>query len=183
MESDERKEIALPPSITGKRIEPPAEGELVTIGDEEGFMVQFTRDLGAALTTFGGDSEEDNLRRINCLGPAQQRLSKMVPNPPESMTLEVVGFVLHPVKRTNQESGEITLGPRLVLVTAEGKTVVSSSNAVASMIAHAMRAFKDRPWNPPVRLECFMLKSGTTGHDYVACRLLPRKQETNAKKK
>lgn len=149
--------------------------DLVTLEEEEGFLTHFNRRASAAITTIAGDTEESALLRINCTAPAIKRLSKLVGAEGEGKTLvlEVKHFFLHAVKRVSEESGEVFIGPRLVLVTPKDETIVTSSKAIAELMAHALSQFKGGPWEPPVRLEAFSVRS-SNGHDYTAGRLLPR---------
>ncbi len=91
----------------------------------------------------------------------------------------VADYFAHPVERVDPKTGEVNKVIRIVLVNTEGRTMSTSSPAVATMLAHVRRVYGEGPWNPPLPCVFRQLRSSNNNPDgspkyYSTFRVLER---------
>jgi hypothetical protein len=103
---------------------------------------------------------------VNAAGTSDWKATDVLREP-----FEIKWYYVHIVDRIDKETGEVTDGVRLVLITPERKLISCSGSAVRRALAEIIRCKGPGPWTPavPVILES---QKGSNGHNYHIMRVV-----------
>lgn len=102
--------------------------------------------------------KHDNKKLVmRCLGECDERLKQCI-----NAQIEVANIFAHMVDITDDESGEISAQPRIVLINPDGYTWECVSNGIQRDISALVWLYGKPPWNPPLKVipRLIDLKSG-----------------------
>lgn len=104
---------------------------------------------GTMVTSFKPNPEdrETSAKIFNALNNPSNRVSDCI-----NQVIEVTDFLIEMTEIANQDTGEISVVPRVVLVDSEGETYQAVSFGMANVIRNVTATCGKAPWNPPVKL-------------------------------
>lgn len=82
---------------------------------------------------------------MRCVGDCDHRLKDCI-----NLELEITDVFAHRVELTNEQTGEIQIAPRIVLITKQGETVECVSEGVHRDLAMLMWLYGKPPWQTPL---------------------------------
>lgn len=127
------------------------------VWNDEGFNLK--ADMTTAQAQFcsmTANSKEEQVKLYNAMNNPDERLSDCI-----NMTLNVKDIYVEIVTCTNEETGEQTQCPRIVLIDAEGKSYQCVSIGIYSAIKKAIQVFGVPTWHEPVKMEVKQVTKGT----------------------
>jgi hypothetical protein len=80
-------------------------------------------------------------------------------------------YLVTPGERIDPETGEVSNFPRLVLISPEGKTLVTTSTVVPHRMAAVLERWGPGPWDPPLPLVVIERRARRTGRTYHELRM------------
>lgn len=67
--------------------------------------------------------------------------------------IEVQDYFIEMVELANEETGEVSIVPRVVLISPDGTSYQATSYGIANAVRGLFAAFGDAPWTPPITVE------------------------------
>lgn len=80
-------------------------------------------------------------------------------------------YLVTPGESVDPETGEVSNYPRLVLISPEGKTLVTTSIVVPHRLAAVLDLWGPGPWEPPLPLLVMERRNRRTGRTYHELRM------------
>jgi hypothetical protein len=80
-------------------------------------------------------------------------------------------YLVTPGESVDPETGEVSNYPRLVLISPEGKTLVTTSTVVPHRMAAVLDLWGPGPWEPPLPLVVIERRARRTGRTYHELRM------------
>ena len=124
--------------------------------DDEGFSV--TMDLTSAQTQFcsmKADTDDDKMVMFNAMNNPDKRLSDCI-----NMKIMAKDLYIEVVNCTNEETGEITACPRIVIIDAENVSYQCVSVGIYSALKKVIQVFGTPTWHNPIPLEIKQVTKG-----------------------
>jgi len=107
-------------------------------------------------TSMRAETQEEKVALYNAINNPEQRLSDCI-----NMTLLVKDLYIEVVECTNDETGERTSCPRIVIIDHEGKSYQCVSVGIYSALKKAIQIFGAPTWHEPIP---FTVKQVTKGN-------------------
>lgn len=107
-------------------------------------------------TSMSAETQEQKVALYNAINNPENRLSDCI-----NMTLHIKDLYIEIVECTNDETGEKTSCPRIVIIDAEGKSYQCVSVGIYSALKKAIQIFGAPTWHDPIP---FMVKQVTKGN-------------------
>lgn len=107
-------------------------------------------------TTMKAETPEQKVELFNAINNPENRLSDCI-----NMTIKVKDLYIEVVECTNDETGEVTSCPRIVIIDDEGKSYQCVSVGIYSALKKAIQIFGAPTWHDPIP---FMVKQVTKGN-------------------
>lgn len=102
--------------------------------------------LGGLYCSLPSETKEDKTLIYNASNNPNHRIAEFV-----NKTIKVVGFILEKVEMTSQETGDIRITPRTILIDTDGQTYVAVSIGVANALAKVCNLFgMPNEWDEPI---------------------------------
>lgn len=67
--------------------------------------------------------------------------------------IEITDYLIEIVDIANEETGEVSTVPRVVLIDKDGKSYQATSYGIANSVRNLCLSVGDAPWAPPLKLE------------------------------
>lgn len=98
-------------------------------------------------TSLDVDKLENKKIVLRCLGECDERVKQCI-----NAKITVANIFAHMVELANDETGEISQQPRVVLISPDGLTYECVSQGVYRDVSALIWLFGKPPWNPPLEL-------------------------------
>lgn len=129
----------------------------VTIYSDEGFNIQ--ADMTTARTQFCSmiaNSKEEKAALYNAMNNPDKRLADCI-----NMQIKAKDLYVEVVNCTNEETGEMTACPRIVIIDEKGVSYQAVSIGIYSALKKVIQVFGAPTWETPVVLEVKQITKGT----------------------
>lgn len=144
---------ATPAVVEAQTVAAPAVNQFA----DDGFNL--VADITAARTQYcsmTAETEADKANLFNAMNNPDERLSKMI-----NRTIEVKDVYIEVVPCTNEETGEVTMCPRIVIIDAKGKSYQCVSVGVYSALKKIIQVYGEPTWEKPIKIEVQQITKGT----------------------
>lgn len=124
---------------------------------EDGFNLEI--DLTTAKTQFcsmKAETPEEKAKLFNAMNNPEKRIKEMI-----NKTIRAKDVYLEVVDCTNQETGEVTKAPRIVIIDDKGTAYQSVSTGVYSALKKIFQVYGVPTWDEPILLEVKEIPRGT----------------------
>ena len=116
-------------------------------------------DMTSAQTSFSSLSattDEEKAKLFNAINNPEKRLADCI-----NMTIKAKDLYIEVVNCTNEETGEITACPRIVIIDEKGVSYQAVSLGIYSALKKVIQIFGTPTWNTPISLEVKQITKGT----------------------
>lgn len=124
---------------------------------DEGFNVIV--DMTSSQLSFcsmSADTHEEKAAMFNAMNNPDKRLADCI-----NMTIKARDLYIEIVNCTNEETGEVTACPRIVIIDDKGVSYQAVSVGIYSALKKAIQVFGAPTWETPVNLEVKQISKGT----------------------
>ena len=128
-----------------------------TIYADDGFNL--VTDLTAAQLQYcsmKAESESDKVKLFNAMNNPDKRVADCI-----NMTINAKDLYIEIVNCTNEETGEVTSCPRIVIIDDKGVSYQAVSIGIYSALKKAIQVFGEPTWEKPVKLMVQQITKGT----------------------
>lgn len=101
-------------------------------------------------------------------GPASGRVSEKI-----NQVIPVKWFYCHYVERSDRETGEVRIEPRLLLFGPDRQAVVTTGVAVREAFGSILRYLGAGPWEPPLHVRISAVQGGNSFKYHVLSYVPP----------
>ena len=127
-----------------------------TVWNDEGYnLVADMTTAQAQYCSMKATTQEEKVKLYNAMNNPDARLADCI-----NMTLNVKDVYAEIVTCTNEETGEQTPCPRVVIIDAEGKSYQCVSIGIFSAMKKAIQVFGEPTWHEPVKMEVKQITKG-----------------------
>ena len=103
-------------------------------------------EAGTTFCSIQADGDRETAKRVyNAMNDPEYRVADFI-----NKTIEVENVLLEIRDILNEETGEISRVPRVVLIDADGKAYQATSVGMFNVIRNAYNVFGAAPWDPPL---------------------------------
>lgn len=127
------------------------------IYSDEGFNL--VADLTTATMQFcsmQAESEDAKIKLFNAMNNPDKRIADCI-----NMTINAKDLYIEVVNCTNEETGEVTACPRIVIIDDKGVSYQAVSVGIYSALKKAIQVFGVPTWTKPVKLMVQQITKGT----------------------
>lgn len=124
---------------------------------DEGFNL--TADLSTAQMSFcsmKADTQEAKMKLYNAMNNPDKRLGDCI-----NKTINAKDLYVEIVSCTNEETGEVTPCPRIVIIDDKGVSYQCVSIGIYSAIKKIIQVFGAPTWEKPIKLEVIQITKGS----------------------
>lgn len=124
--------------------------------EDEGFSLSV--DMTTAQTSFCSmmaDSAQDKAKLFNAMNNPDERLSDCI-----NKRIKAKDLYVEIVNCTNEETGEVTACPRIVIIDDQGKSYQAVSIGIYSALKKVIQVYGSPTWDTPVTLEVKQITKG-----------------------
>lgn len=124
---------------------------------DEGFSI--VADMTSAQTQFcsmKAESKEEKAALYNAMNNPDKRIGDCI-----NMTIAARDLYIEVVNCTNEETGEVTACPRIVIIDDKGVSYQAVSIGIYSALKKVIQVFGVPTWDEPVRLEVKQITKGS----------------------
>lgn len=124
--------------------------------EDEGFSLSV--DMTTAQTSFCSmmaDSAQDKAKLFNAMNNPDERLSDCI-----NKRIKAKDLYVEIVNCTNEETGEVTACPRIVIIDDQGKSYQAVSIGIYSALKKVIQVYGSPTWETPVTLEVKQITKG-----------------------
>ena len=124
---------------------------------DDGFNIQ--ADMTTAKTQFCSmvaETKEDKAKLYNAMNNPDLRLADCI-----NTQIKAKDLYVEVVNCTNEETGEVTACPRIVIIDDKGKSYQAVSIGIYSALKKVIQVFGAPTWAEPVTLEVKQISKGT----------------------
>lgn len=124
---------------------------------DDGFSIQ--ADMTTAKTQFCSmmaETKEDKAKLYNAMNNPDLRLADCI-----NTQIKAKDLYVEVVNCTNEETGEVTACPRIVIIDDKGKSYQAVSIGIYSALKKVIQVFGAPTWEEPVTLEVKQISKGT----------------------
>ena len=101
------------------------------------------------------ESDADKIKLYNAMNNPDHRLSDYI-----NKTINAKDLYIEVVNCTNEETGEVTACPRIVIIDNKGESYQCVSVGIFSALKKAIQVFGSPTWEKPVKLEVKQITKG-----------------------
>lgn len=115
-------------------------------------------DMTTAQTSFSSlqaTTDEEKAKLFNAINNPEKRLSDCI-----NMTLKVKDLYIEVVNCTNEETGEVTACPRIVIIDDKGVSYQAVSLGIYSALKKVIQIFGVPTWEKPILMEVKQVTKG-----------------------
>lgn len=106
-------------------------------------------ELGAAYCSIQATGNRaDDAKVFNAINNPEYRIADFI-----NKHIEVENFAVEIVELENEETGEVSRVPRVVLIDTDGAAYQATSIGMLTAIKNAVIVFGNAPWNPALEIE------------------------------
>ena len=102
------------------------------------------------------ESDTDKVKLFNAMNNPDKRVADCI-----NMTINAKDLYIEIVNCTNEETGEVTSCPRIVIIDDKGVSYQAVSIGIYSALKKAIQVFGEPTWNKPVKLMVQQITKGT----------------------
>lgn len=116
-------------------------------------------DMTSAQLSFSSlkaDTDEEKASLFNAINNPEKRLADCI-----NMTIKAKDLYIEVVNCTNEETGEITACPRIVIIDDKGVSYQAVSLGIYSALKKVIQIFGTPTWEKPIKLEVKQVTKGT----------------------
>ena len=135
----------------------PNENTAVTVYNEDGFNL--VADMTTAKTQFCSmvaKTNEEKAKLFNAMNNPDKRLADCI-----NMEIKAKDLYVEVVNCTNEETGEVTACPRMVIIDTEGVSYQAVSVGIYSALKKMIQIYGAPTWTQPVRMRVKQITKGT----------------------
>lgn len=125
--------------------------------DDMGFDISV--DMTSAQTSFSSlsaNTDEEKANLFNAINNPEKRLADCI-----NMTINTKDLYIEVVQCTNEETGEVTSCPRIVIIDDNGVSYQAVSLGIYSALKKVVQIFGVPTWTKPIALEVKQVTKGT----------------------
>lgn len=133
------------------------ENTAVTVYNEDGFNL--VADMTTAKTQFCSmvaKTNEEKAKLFNAMNNPDKRLADCI-----NMEIKAKDLYVEVVNCTNEETGEVTACPRMVIIDVDGVSYQAVSVGIYSALKKMIQIYGAPTWNQPVRMRVKQITKGT----------------------
>lgn len=115
-------------------------------------------DMTSAQLSFSSlkaETDEEKAQLFNAINNPEKRLADCI-----NMTIEAKDLYIEVVNCTNEETGEITACPRIVIIDKKGVAYQAVSLGIYSALKKVIQIFGSPTWEKPIKLEVKQVTKG-----------------------
>lgn len=134
-----------------------SEMNAMTIYADDGFNVEL--DMTTAKTQFCSmvaTTDEERAQLFNAMNNPDERLADCI-----NMQIKAKDLYVEIVNCTNEETGEVTAVPRIVIIDENGKSYQCVSIGIYSALKKVIQVYGAPTWEKPITLEVKQVSKGT----------------------
>ena len=109
-----------------------------------------------SFSSLKANTDEEKANLFNAINNPEQRLADCI-----NMTIKAKDLYIEIVNCTNEETGEITACPRIVIIDEEGVSYQAVSLGIYSALKKVIQIFGVPTWEKPIALEVKQVTKGT----------------------
>ena len=124
---------------------------------DEGFSLAV--DMTSAQTSFSSltaTNDDEKAKLFNAINNPEKRLADCI-----NMTINAKDLYIEVVNCTNEETGEVTACPRIVIIDDKGVSYQAVSLGIYSALKKVIQIFGTPTWVNPIKLEVKQVTKGT----------------------
>lgn len=124
--------------------------------EDEGFSL--VMDMTTAQTQFcsmKAETDEEKAKLFNAMNNPDERLSDSI-----NKQIKAKDLYIEVVQCTNEETGEVTSCPRIVIIDDKGKSYQCVSIGIYSALKKVIQVYGAPTWETPVKLEVKQITKG-----------------------
>jgi hypothetical protein len=127
------------PQVKGKEMEETAIAKVSTM---------LSAEAGTTFCSIQADGDRETAKRVyNAMNDPEYRVADFI-----NKTIEVENVLLEIRDILNEETGEISRVPRVVLIDVDCKAYQATSVGMFNVIKNAYAVFGQAPWTPPLKM-------------------------------
>lgn len=132
------------------------------LSDEEKIIAAFSGEHSLSYCSWVPETEEDQIKLFNATNNPEYRVSDFI-----NKEIEVRHVYCEPVKFTDEETGDITFAPRIVLIDPEGNGYQAVSIGVFNSINRLINSTKNEKvhgpedWEKPIKISIRQTMKGS----------------------
>lgn len=133
------------------------ENTAVTVYNEDGFNL--VADMTTAKTQFCSmvaKTNEEKAKLFNAMNNPDKRLADCI-----NMEIKAKDLYVEVVNCTNEETGEVTACPRMVIIDVDGVSYQAVSVGIYSALKKMIQIYGAPTWTQPVRMRVKQITKGT----------------------
>lgn len=133
------------------------ESTAVTVYNEDGFNL--VADMTTAKTQFCSmvaKTNEEKAKLFNAMNNPDKRLADCI-----NMEIKAKDLYVEVVNCTNEETGEVTACPRMVIIDVDGVSYQAVSVGIYSALKKMIQIYGAPTWTQPVRMRVKQITKGT----------------------
>lgn len=129
----------------------------VKMDEDEKFIAELTNDRKVQYSSLVPQNEEQEIILFNAMNSPKHRISDLI-----GQVIEVVHVFCEVVKCTNEETGEVSMCPRTVLIDKNGESYQAVSLGVFGALKKILQIKGDpSTWKKPCKLKVMQVTKGT----------------------
>ena len=109
-----------------------------------------------AFSSLQATNDEEKARLFNAINNPEKRLADCI-----NMTIKAKDLFVEVVNCTNEETGEVTACPRIVIIDEKGVAYQAVSLGIYSALKKVIQIFGAPTWDKPIALEVKQVTKGT----------------------
>lgn len=109
-----------------------------------------------AFSSLQASTDEEKAQLFNAINNPEKRLSDCI-----NMVINAKDLFVEVVNCTNEETGEVTACPRIVIIDDKGVSYQAVSLGIYSALKKVIQIFGVPTWNKPIALEVKQVTKGT----------------------
>jgi hypothetical protein len=116
-------------------------------------------DMTSAQLSFSSlraETDEEKASLFNAINNPEKRLADCI-----NMTIKAKDLYIEVVNCTNEETGEVTACPRIVIIDEKGVSYQAVSLGIYSALKKVIQIFGAPTWEKPIKLEVKQVTKGT----------------------
>ena len=110
---------------------------------------------GGVVCSIKGQTRQDKIKIFNASNNPTHPLGDYI-----NKTISVTDVIAEWTEVADDETGEVSTTPRIVLIDADGESYVALSKGVFNALRKAIMAFGEPTWDPPLQIEVKQIPVG-----------------------
>lgn len=122
---------------------------------ETGLSAELSGNSSTMYTSLKAETPEEKARLFNAMSNPTNKVNEMI-----GKVIEVQDIYAEMIEMTNEDTGEVSIVPRTVMISPDGKSYQAVSQGIYSAIKRLHQIYGPPTWDPAVKIEIKQVKSG-----------------------